>query len=97
MPADQTLYTSINSLLLEKLNLHAPDVNTDLIESGLLDSLGFVELTVHLEETFGIRIPMERLHIDNVRSIAAIAEFVSSLQVPQKPAGPAKGAPHLMP
>lgn len=85
MSGDQTVYTTIASLLLEKLDLHIPGVNTDLLESGLLDSLGFVELTVQLEETFGITIPMDKLHIDNFRSIAAIAEFVVSQQSLQKP------------
>jgi acyl carrier protein len=84
MSADQNIYTSVANLLLEKLHLHIPGIDIDLVETGLLDSLAFVELTVQLEETFGITIPMERLHIDNVRSISAIAEFVAMLQSPQK-------------
>ncbi|WP_447985884.1 acyl carrier protein [Nitrospira sp. Nam74] len=51
-----------------------------MVQSGLLDSLGFVEVRAQLEETFGITIPMEKLHIDNFRSIAAIADFVIAQQ-----------------
>ena len=91
MSADQSIYTAVASLLLEKLHLHIPAINTDLVETGLLDSLAFVELTVQLEETFGITIPMERLHIDNVRSISAIAEFVATLQSPPKSATDSAG------
>lgn len=80
MSGDQTVHATIASLLLEKLDLHIPGTDTDLLETGLLDSLGFVELTVQLEETFGITIPIERLHIDNFRSIEAIAAFVTSQQ-----------------
>ena len=76
MSEDQAIYSTIEGLLLEKLDMRIPGRHTDLLESGLLDSLGFVELTVQLEETFGITIPIEKLHIDNFRSIAAIADFV---------------------
>ncbi|WP_447983765.1 acyl carrier protein [Nitrospira sp. Nam74] len=80
MPEDQTIYSTIEAILLEKLNMPIPARQTDLIESGLLDSLGFVELTAQLEETFGITIPMEKLHINNFRSIAAIADFIIAQQ-----------------
>lgn len=42
----------------------------------MLDSLGFVELVLHLERKFGITIALDHVEIDNFRSIATIAAFV---------------------
>ena len=60
------------------LNLDIPSVDADLFEIGVLDSLVFVELLVHLEREFGIKTSVEDLEIDNFRSIARIAEFVKN-------------------
>lgn len=70
------IYDQIAALFSQKLNLEVPSMDADLVETGLLDSLIFVELLQHLEVEFGRKIPIENLEIDNFRSIAKIAEFV---------------------
>ncbi|MCI0337166.1 MAG: acyl carrier protein [Acidobacteria bacterium] len=72
----RALYTQINKLFFEKLNLEAPAVDTDLVEEGILDSLAFVELLVSLEQEFETKIPLDTIDIENFRSIAKIAEFL---------------------
>ena len=70
-------------LLSERVHVEAPSADTDLMESGLLDSLMLVELMSSLEERFGIHISFDEVEIDNFRSARRIAEFVnqrSSLQ-----------------
>ena len=53
---------------------------TDLIESGLLDSLALVELIAAVEHEFQIDLALDALEIDTFRSIESIATFVVSLQ-----------------
>ena len=67
----------IIQLLSEKVHVEAPSADTDLMESGLLDSLTLVELMSSLEEQFGISISFDEVEIDNFRSARRIAEFVN--------------------
>jgi len=64
-------------LLSEKAHVEVPSADTDLMESGLLDSLTLVELMSSLEEQFGINISFAEVEIDNFRSASRIAEFVN--------------------
>lgn len=50
---------------------------TDLIESGLLDSLLLVDLIVHLEEAYGIRFESDHIDPANFHNIAAIVDLVA--------------------
>ena len=50
--------------------------DTDLFETGVLDSLKFVELLVQLEQQFGTRVSLDDLELDNFRSIGQIAHFI---------------------
>jgi acyl carrier protein len=47
-----------------------------LLDSGLIDSMGVLELLVLLEKTFSIRVADEEVVPDNLDSIARIAAFV---------------------
>jgi D-alanine--poly(phosphoribitol) ligase subunit 2 len=64
-------------LFARKLNLEVPSVDTDLVATGLLDSLTLVELLAQLEETFGVSISTDDLEFENFRSVASIAGFVT--------------------
>jgi acyl carrier protein len=70
------LQEQITKLLSERVHVESPSVDTDLMESGLLDSLTLVELIVGLEEEFGIKIPFEEVELDHFRSVESIARFV---------------------
>ena len=71
-------------LLSEKVHIQAPSADTDLMESGLLDSLTLVELMSSLEEQFGIHISFDEIEFDNFRSARRIAEFVNHRSRPQE-------------
>lgn len=62
--------------IFDNLNIEVPSEDTDLFESGLLDSLTFVELLVQVEEQMGVTVTLENLEPDNFRSIRLIASFV---------------------
>ena len=78
MPDMMVLEQQITGIFREALKISVPSSDTDLLATGMLDSLGFVDLVVQLEERFRIRIAMEALEPDNFRSITSIATFVST-------------------
>src|SRR5260370_12459660 len=78
MTVAETLQRQITTLFSDKLNVEVPSVETDLIETGLVDSLAFVEFLAHLETEFGIRVSLEDLELEHFRTIARIAGFIAT-------------------
>ena len=75
------IHQKLTELFAKKLNLEVSSVNTDLVETGLLDSLALIELLAQLEETFGVSVSTDDLELENFRSIASIAGFVDQRMV----------------
>jgi acyl carrier protein len=71
------VYQKLTELFAKKLNLEVSSVDTDLVETGLLDSLALIELLAQLEETFDVSVSTDDLELENFRSIASIAGFVA--------------------
>jgi acyl carrier protein len=84
MVFDAVSNDQIIRLLSEKIHVEAPSADSDLMESGLLDSLTLVELMASLEERFGIHISFDDIEIDNFRSARSIAEFVNQRSKPEE-------------
>ena len=78
MPAAPDLQGRIVRLFAERLNLEIPSAETDLFESGALDSMGFVELLAQIEREFGVEVALGDIEMDTFRSITRIAEFVAA-------------------
>ncbi|MDR1147439.1 MAG: acyl carrier protein [Spirochaetaceae bacterium] len=53
--------------------------DTELIKSGILNSLGIFELVCLLETEFGMEIPEDRFVPENFSSAAVIAELIMEL------------------
>ena len=68
----------ILSLVTDDMQLPVPDVATDLIDEGILDSLVLVDLIARLEATFGFEIDLSDLEIDEFRSVRQIATYVQT-------------------
>jgi acyl carrier protein len=49
-----------------------------LLDAGVIDSLGILDLVGFLEETFGVQASDEDLNPENFDSIATLARFVES-------------------
>jgi acyl carrier protein len=60
-----------------QLKIEVPSPETDLLNSGMLDSLGLVDLLVEIEKQFGFSIPIENLEVESFRSVATIANQVA--------------------
>jgi acyl carrier protein len=67
----------IRQVFRDHLHVEVPSAESDLFESGALDSLGFVDLLSALAEEFEVRIAVEMLEIADLRTIASIARFVA--------------------
>jgi acyl carrier protein len=72
------LEARIARLFVEQLQVELPSSDVDLFESGLLDSWRLVVLLGALEVEFGVRVAMEELEFDDVRTLAQIASFVAA-------------------
>jgi acyl carrier protein len=70
---------AVHEVFADALGVRVPDDDTDVIATGLLDSLGIAELLLTLEERFGITIDMATLDLDDVRSVRSITELVTDL------------------
>jgi acyl carrier protein len=70
------LQARVAALLLERLHLDVPSAETDLIDTGALDSMLFVELLAQLESEFGVAVGLDDIEVNAFRSIRSIAEFV---------------------
>jgi methoxymalonate biosynthesis acyl carrier protein len=75
----QDILARVGVLFRHTLNIDVPSDKTDLIQSGLLDSLALVELLLELERDFGVSIPLQDLDIENFRTVERIGAFVESL------------------
>ncbi len=51
--------------------------NTSFMQSGIIDSTGILELIVHLEQTYNIKIHDQELVPENLDSIKNIGRFIS--------------------
>ena len=54
----------------------SPD--TPLLQSGILDSTGVLELVAHLEERYGIQVRDDDIVPENMNSIASLGRYVVS-------------------
>jgi acyl carrier protein len=69
---EKVLLTEI-AIDLDKKSL---DPDEDLLEQGIIDSLGLMKLIAFMEETFGIKIIDEEIIPENFQSLASMVSLV---------------------
>lgn len=77
MTSAHALRQQISRLFADTLDRPVPSVDLDLFEAGVLDSVTFIELLLHLELDYGVRASAADLDLDRFRSISNIADFVA--------------------
>jgi len=70
--------SAVLEIFRTSLDIEVGGVDVDVIEVGLLDSLGLVVLVAEIEERFGVRIPFETLEVDQFRTVGSIARLVDA-------------------
>jgi D-alanine--poly(phosphoribitol) ligase subunit 2 len=68
----------LHALFIEHLHIEVPSADTDLFETGMLDSLQIVELLLQLEQRFGFRIKIDNIDLDDLRTLARIARLLAA-------------------
>ena len=84
-PDTDALLGRIGALFAESFHIEVPAPDTDLLESGVLDSFQFVELLLQLEQRFGLRIRIDDIELEDLRTLARIARLVEARGVPREP------------
>ncbi len=76
MSTDAEVLERITELIHDRMSIDVPTPDTDLIDSGLLDSLALVMLITALEDAFACELPLDDFEIDHFRSVERIGEFL---------------------
>lgn len=63
---------AIAELLSSKLQIEVPTLDTDLMETGALDSMKLVDLLLTIEQEFGIELSLENIELEEFRSVRTI-------------------------
>ena len=74
--ADPALAGRIGGVIKDALGVEVPSNDTDLIDTGLLDSLAIVSLITEIEQEFGFQLPLDDFDVDAFRTVDRLAEFV---------------------
>jgi len=69
--------STVHRILRDELELEV-ELDTDIIESGLLDSLAFVQLLVELENEFGVTVELTLLELEDFSTVSNIARLVTA-------------------
>lgn len=75
---DPVMVERLRALMLEHLHLDVPAADTDLLDSGLLDSLQLVDLLLLIEQHLGRRIDIATIDLENLRSLARLAQLLET-------------------
>ena len=76
--ARTTIRTFVTERLAPAVGLSSLGDEDDLIDSGVVDSLGIFQLIAFLEERLGVKIGDEEITPENFGTIAAICQLVAS-------------------
>ena len=83
MAAEEKTEARIRAYIVESFLLGSDedfDDHASLLNAGVLDSTGVMELVDYLEETFSITIEPEELTVENLDSVERVARFVDAKQ-----------------
>ncbi len=70
----------IRAVLLQVINDDVPANDTDLLETGLIDSLALVNLIMELESRFKVVIDFDALELESFRSVDSMNDFIVGLK-----------------
>jgi D-alanine--poly(phosphoribitol) ligase subunit 2 len=79
-----SIIDELSALFDEALHIEVPSPDTDLIDSGLLDSLQLVQLLLQIEERMGARIPLDEVELDDLRSVGRLARVIAQRSSPER-------------
>ena len=64
---------------LNSVDISTVDENTSLIESGIVDSMTYVNILLELEESLNIEIDFENVDLSSIVSIKGLYDYIDNL------------------
>jgi len=77
--SDSVAAERIAGLLRDSLGVEVPGWDTDLFETGVLDSLMLISLLTEIETAFSFELPLDDLDLEHFASIDRMASYVDSV------------------
>jgi acyl carrier protein len=81
MNASSQIADRVRRFIIDNYLYMRPDASVGdddrLLATGIVDSMGVVEIVAFLEEEFGVVVPDEEVTEDNLGSVRSIAAFVA--------------------
>lgn len=77
-PEVEPIVERLGELFVRSFHVEVPSPDTDLLASGVLDSFQFVELLLQLERQFGLRVRIDDIELDQLRTLSSIARLVAA-------------------
>ena len=68
----------IRGILRDQASVEVPSLDYDLIDSGVMDSLTFVDMLFQIEQRFSVSLDIESLEIDDLRSVERLGAVVAA-------------------
>lgn len=78
MSETKSIIERLGALFAESFHIELPSPDTDLLETGILDSFQLVELVYQLEQRFGSRIAIDDIDLEDLRTVSRIARLVAA-------------------
>ncbi len=78
MKHDNKTIERLGALFTDCFHIDIPSADTDLLGSGILDSLQFVELLLQLEQNFDLHIKIDDINLEDLRTLERIARLVDA-------------------
>jgi acyl carrier protein len=78
MNSENAVIERLGALFADSFHIEVPSADTDLLATGILDSLQFVELLLQLERRFGLRLRIEDIDLEDLRTLGRIARLMAS-------------------
>ncbi len=76
-PEASSLTPEIRRILRDELAVAVPADDVNLLDEGLLDSLGLVRLFARLEERFAVEIDLDAVELRDVETVQGLAALVA--------------------
>lgn len=70
------LVAFINDEFAEPVGAPAVAADTDLLSTGLIDSFGVMRVIAHVQDQFGVEVPMTDMTLENFGTVEAMCAYI---------------------